>query len=104
MLPINKFITSVVALTFLTVHLMAQPLIRVKKFGNNPGHLKMYMYTPAGLNKNIKTPVVVVLHGCLQSAKAVARQTDWNKLADRYGFSIIYPEQRLINNPERCFY
>lgn len=81
----------------------AQQLTRIQNFGSNPGNLKMYVYTPAGLDTSRQTPLVVVLHGCLQSAGAAAKQTGWNKLADTYGFRVLYPQQRILNNPQKCF-
>ena len=81
----------------------AQKLTEVKSFGDNPGNLKMYMYSPAGLSADKKVPLVVVLHGCLQSAGVVAKQSGWNKLADEYGFKVLYPQQRMLNNPNKCF-
>ena len=81
----------------------SQKLERVKSFGANPGKLKMYIYSPPGLAANVKAPLVVVLHGCFQNAKIVAKQTDWNKLADKYGFRVLYPQQRVLNNMCQCF-
>jgi len=81
----------------------AQELKRIRKFGKNKGHLKMYMYEPASVDKSKAAPMVVVLHGCLQCAGKVAAQTGWNKLADEYGFYVLYPQQRATNNPEKCF-
>lgn len=63
----------------------------------------MYTYSPPRLSNNQQAPLVVVLHGCLQNAKVVAKQSGWNKLADEYGFRVLYPEQRIINNPAKCF-
>jgi poly(hydroxyalkanoate) depolymerase family esterase len=65
----------------------------------------MFYYQPAANagTRDDKQPLVVVLHGCTQSAGIIAAQTGWNKLADAYGFTVLYPEQKLINNPERCF-
>jgi poly(hydroxyalkanoate) depolymerase family esterase len=82
---------------------LAQQLTQVQSFGSNPGNLKMYVYTPANLDTTKKVPLVVVLHGCLQSANAAAKQTGWNKLADTYGFKVLYPQQRILNNPQKCF-
>ena len=87
----------------LSYHLSSQSLVRINEFGNNPGNLKMYLYSPGSLNDSAQTPLVVVLHGCLQSAGSVAKQTGWNKLADTYGFRVLYPQQRVINNPGKCF-
>jgi len=38
-------------------------------------------------------PLVVALHGCTQSAAEYQTATEWNKLADRYGFAVVYPHK-----------
>jgi feruloyl esterase len=81
----------------------SQELKRIKHFGRNKGHLKMYVHTPPNIDKTKPVPLVVMLHGCLQCAGSAASQTGWNKLADKYGFYVLYPQQRMINNPEKCF-
>jgi feruloyl esterase len=63
----------------------------------------MYLFKPNNLNLTSKTPLIVVLHGCLQTASSVAKQSGWNKPANENGFIILYPQQRIKNNPERCF-
>lgn len=63
----------------------------------------MFLYTPASLNPKKNAPLVVVLHGCLQCASSVGKQTGWNQLAEEQGFYVLYPQQRILNNPERCF-
>jgi poly(hydroxyalkanoate) depolymerase family esterase len=73
----------------------------VSAFGTNPGALRMFSYAPDGLPKT--APLVVVLHGCTQSACAYAEQGGWTALADRYGFCLVAPEQTAANNPNRCF-
>src|SRR5262249_10019628 len=72
----------------------------ISNFGDNPGELKMYEYVPRNLAPN--APVVLVLHGCMQSATDAA-QTGWNTLADELGFLVVYPEQQTSNNAMRCF-
>lgn len=72
----------------------------VVDFGANPGALKAYDYIPDGLAAN--APLVVVLHGCTQTAMAM-QAGGWDKLADQYGFAVLYPEQQTANNPVRCF-
>ncbi len=66
----------------------------------NPGALDMSVYVPGGLED--PAPLVVVLHGCTQDAAEIA-ETGWNALADRHGFSVLYPQQRPSNNFNRCF-
>lgn len=78
-------------------------LVRINKFGNNPGNLKMFIHIPPGADKNNAMPLLVVLHGCYHTADKVSLQTGWNKLADLLGFYVLYPQQKTGNNPSRCF-
>ena len=81
----------------------AQDLKRIKNFGKNKGHLKMYLHTPPTIDNVKPAALVVVLHGCLQCATKVQKQSGWSKLADENGFFVLYPQQRITNNPEKCF-
>jgi len=81
-----------------------QNMIEIKDFGSNPGSLKMFLYTPTPADqKQTKMPLVIALHGCTQNAKQMAEESGWNKLADTYGFCVVYPQQRTMNNPSGCF-
>jgi poly(3-hydroxybutyrate) depolymerase len=76
----------------------------VRNFGQNKGGLQMRLHVPTNDSaKAIRKPLVVVLHGCSQNADAVAAQSGWNKIADAQGFYVVYPQQRLLNNPSGCF-
>jgi poly(hydroxyalkanoate) depolymerase family esterase len=75
-------------------------LALVTDFGPNPGALLMYEHVPAGLPAD--APVVVVMHGCTQTAASM-EPAGWNALADQLGFVVVYPEQTPENNPARCF-
>jgi len=76
-------------------------LLEVTDFGSNPGELRMYSYVPERLPAN--APLVVVLHGCTQSAASYNKGSGWSTLADRYGFALLLPQQQWNNNPLRCF-
>ncbi len=76
-------------------------LIEVTTFGSNPGDLQMFKYIPEKTPQ--APPMVVVLHGCAQSAEDIARLTGWNRLADRHEFVLLYPQQKMTNNIQRCF-
>ncbi|HNC27143.1 PHB depolymerase family esterase [Accumulibacter sp.] len=76
-------------------------LCEVVDFGSNPGELRMLTYLPANLPKN--APLVVVLHGCTQSAASYNKGAGWSTLADRHGFALLFPQQQWNNNPLRCF-
>ena len=69
--------------------------------GSNPGALKAYTYLPDGLPPN--APLVVVLHGCTQTAADYDQGSGWSQLADRHGFALLFPEQQRANNPNLCF-
>lgn len=47
--------------------------------------------------------MVVMLHGCTQSARDFAVGTDMNALADELGFLVLYPEQSASANLVRCW-
>jgi poly(hydroxyalkanoate) depolymerase family esterase len=70
-------------------------------FGSNPGNLRMFGYRPSTLADN--PALVVVLHGCTQSAAGYDLGAGWSTLADRYGFALLLPQQQRSNNPNGCF-
>ena len=67
----------------------------------NPGHLRMWHYRPADLPPG--APLVVVLHGCGQTAAAFDAGSGWSVLADRIGCALLFPEQVQANNAQNCF-
>ena len=77
------------------------PLRETRDFGANPGQLTMLSFVPDGLTG--PSPLVVVLHGCTQTAAGYDVGAGWSALADRYGFALLMPEQRRGNNPNTCF-
>src|SRR5689334_21527755 len=70
-------------------------------FGSNPGNLRMFSYLPANLADN--PALVVVWHGCTQTAADYDLGAGWSTIADRYGFALLFPEQQRSNNPNGCF-
>jgi feruloyl esterase len=70
-------------------------------FGSNPGNLRMLTYIPAQLQNG--AALVVVLHGCTQTAGGYDSGTGWSTLAERLGFALLLPEQKRANNPNTCF-
>lgn len=76
-------------------------LTEVTSFGSNPGNLRMLTYVPPQLSKS--APLVVVLHGCLQTARDYDEGSGWSMLARKHGFAHVYAEQSQASNPNRCF-
>lgn len=79
----------------------AATLARVEAFGANPGALAMFAHRPPGAAAG--APVVVALHGCTQDAAGYAAGSGWTELADRWGFTVVLPQQSTANNGNRCF-
>ncbi len=77
------------------------PLVEVSDFGTNPGELRMFSFVPGSLRRG--GALVVVLHGCSQTAAAYDLGAGWSTLAKQYGFALLIPEQRLSNNVNGCF-
>jgi len=76
-------------------------LQQVESFGSNPGALKAKCYIPAQVAQ--KPALVVVLHGCTQTADGYDHGAGWSQLADDHGFILLFPEQQRSNNPNLCF-
>jgi poly(hydroxyalkanoate) depolymerase family esterase len=70
-------------------------------FGSNPGALRGRFYRPVDLP--VGAPLVVVLHGCTQTAAGYDYGSGWSALADRHGFALVFPEQQRANNANLCF-
>lgn len=79
----------------------SSPLQEVTEFGDNPGALRMFAFAPPQLQK--PRALVVVLHGCGQTAAAYDLGAGWSTLAQHYGFALLMPEQQRANNANTCF-
>lgn len=76
-------------------------LREIRNFGSNPGELRMLAHLPPQVSEDCA--LVVVLHGCTQSAAGYDLGAGWSTLADRFGFVLLLPEQQRSNNPNGCF-
>lgn len=97
----NRLFFSLIIFFGILLSCPAQSLSEVTGFGSNPGNLKMLAYVSPSVQQN--AGIVVVLHGCSQSASICADNTGWNKLAEKYNLIIVYPEQQYLNNTGYCF-
>src|SRR3954447_26729935 len=79
----------------------SSPLVEVTGFGSNPGALKMFAFVPEQLQH--PPALVVVLHGCGQTASGYDLGAGWSTLAKRYGFALLMPQQQPANNANGCF-
>lgn len=80
---------------------LPSPLVEVQDFGSNPGNLRMFAFAPTRLQQ--PRALVVVLHGCGQTAAGYDSGAGWSTLAKQYGFALLLPQQQSGNNPNGCF-
>ncbi len=73
-----------------------------REFSNHAGKRTYKLYVPAR-TADAPMPLLVMLHGCTQSAEDFAAGTRMNRLADRYGFLVVYPEQAASSNLSKCW-
>ena len=76
-----------------------------RSYSNGAGTRTYKLYVPAGhgVEGGGRAPMVVMLHGCTQSADDFAAGTRMNALADRHGFLVVYPEQAANANGSKCW-
>jgi poly(hydroxyalkanoate) depolymerase family esterase len=73
------------------------------RFSSAAGSLAYRLYRPAELPA-APCPMLVMLHGCTQSADDFAAGTQMNRLADAHGFLVVYPEQSQHTHAARCWH
>ena len=61
------------------------------------------LYVPPRLKDGETLPLVVMIHGCRESAEEFERGTRMNAIADRGGFAVLYPDQATFANIRRCW-
>jgi poly(hydroxyalkanoate) depolymerase family esterase len=75
-----------------------------KTFFLGKGSRDFLVFIPASLPRKAEDrSLVVMLHGCTQSADDFARGTRMNAQADKLGFIVLYPEQVATAQPQRCW-
>jgi poly(hydroxyalkanoate) depolymerase family esterase len=72
-------------------------------YNGSAGSLPYYVYTPASYHVGERVPLIVMLHGCTQTAADFAAGTQMDELADQKNFIVIYPQQTSQNNTLSCW-
>lgn len=68
------------------------------QFGKNPGQLSASYYAPSSPNA-----MVVLLHGCVQQAQTLAKNSGFLSLAKANNVALLLPQQDSRNNIKSCF-
>lgn len=63
--------------------------------------MSYWLYLPD--HAALPLPLVVMLHGCDQSATQFAEGTRMNHAAQQRGFAVLYPQQSISVHPHRCW-
>jgi poly(hydroxyalkanoate) depolymerase family esterase len=71
-------------------------------YANHAGVLGYKLYVPSSYCGQA-LPLVVMLHGCTQTADDFAAGTRMNVIAEERGCFVVYPEQPVAANPSRCW-
>ena len=72
-----------------------------------PRRMAYWLYLPASKpadGADSAMPLVVMLHGCQQTATDIATATRMNALAERKGFAVLYPHQSSAADTHRCWH
>ena len=67
------------------------------------GAQRYRLFVPPGVRRTERLPLLVMLHGCTQSAEAFATSTRMNQIAAKEGFVVLYPEQNHLANLQGCW-
>src|SRR6266545_4757384 len=76
----------------------AASLVQVTNFGNNPSNLLMHIYVPDRVQA--RPPILVAVHYCTGSGPVFFSGTEFARLADQFGFIVIYP---TATRSSKCF-
>ncbi len=61
------------------------------------------VYTPDNYSVSTAVPLIVMLHGCSQTALDFAAGTLMNQIAEQYNFIVVYPQQTSKHNQNLCW-
>lgn len=78
--------------------------VETHRFSGPAGSRAYQLYVPASAAASASArPLLVMLHGCTQSADDFAAGTGMNRLAEAHGCLVVYPEQAAQANSSRCW-
>jgi poly(hydroxyalkanoate) depolymerase family esterase len=69
-------------------------------------HMPYWLYVPKQMPDTVVQrgwPLIVMLHGCQQSATQFAQGTRMNRLAEDKGYAVLYPQQLMSVQAQRCW-
>ena len=73
-----------------------------RRYQDGNGARDYHVYVPYGYDGHA-APLVMVLHGCTQTARDAARMSRYPALADEKTALVVFPEEDPLANPARCW-
>ena len=74
-----------------------------QRASNASGSRNYKLWVPSGYDKRKSSPLVMMLHGCMQEPEDLAAISGMNLVADKNNFLVVYPEQTKEANPLLCW-
>jgi poly(hydroxyalkanoate) depolymerase family esterase len=68
------------------------------------GSRRYGLWVPARYDGQKPNALLMMLHGCTQTARDFAALSGMNRIADREGFLVVYPEQSVRANFLKCWH
>ena len=68
-----------------------------------PAERNYRLYIPQHVRNGHTLPLVIMIHGCRETAEEFEQGTRMNALADEHGFAVLYPDQATFANIRRCW-
>ena len=65
--------------------------------------MQYWLYLPQGEVPPKGWPLVLMLHGCHQTATQFAQGTRMNQMAEKKGYAVLYPQQSVTVQAQRCW-
>jgi len=62
-----------------------------------------WLYVPSTYAADTPHPLVVMIHGCTQTAEELAAATEYGRVAEAAGVLVVFPDQSLLANTMGCW-
>jgi poly(hydroxyalkanoate) depolymerase family esterase len=97
-------ILLIIALGLLAFPILANAGTWISGTVTNASDSRNYqLWVPAGYDQKKHLPLVMMLHGCMQTPEGFAAISGMNEIAEQHNFLVVYPEQTAAANPLRCW-
>ena len=75
-------------------------------YDRGAGSQRFQVHLPPQHDATARLPVIMAIHGCGMTGygfNSMKSTTQFNRLADREGFIVVYPTQRILRGPLNCW-